>query len=160
MKTVLKISTVLSWFNLIVWGVIVLFFVLNLLGAGQLALLFFPFLLCVTVLHSYAALQLHKSIKDPEKPLSKQTPAGIRFIGIVAGFLGIIFFVDGLAVLQNTHEAMQMAISQYPPAKDLISLASLRAAGAFALISGICIVLNVLLNFRLLRWYHFMKGVM
>jgi hypothetical protein len=160
MKIVLKISSILSWFNLIVWGIIVLFFVLNILGVGQLTFLFFPFLLCVTILHSYAALQLHKSIRNPEIPLSRQTPAGIRFIGVVAAFLGIIFFADGLAVLQNTHEALQIMETQYPPAKGLVSLASLRAGSAFALICGICIVVNVLLNFRLLRWYHFMKGVM
>lgn len=160
MKTVLKISTVLSWFNLIVWGFIVLKFVMEILVIGQIALLILPFLLCVILLHCYAALKLHKSIKDPTKPLNNQTPAGIRFIGVVAAFIGIICFVDGLAILQNTQEALKIMVSQYPPAKDIFSLAGLRGLGAFALISGISIVVNVLLNFRLLRWYYFMKGMM
>jgi hypothetical protein len=160
MRTVLKISTLLSWFNLVVWSILVSIFVLSVLAIGQMAFLFFPFLLCVIVLHSYAALQLHKSIKDPAKPLSNQTPAGIRFIGVVAAFVGIMCFADGLAVLQNPHEVLQIIESQMPQAKGLVQVATLRAYGAFALICGICIVFNVILNFRLLRWYHFMKGMM
>ncbi len=62
--------------------------------------------------------------------------------------------------MQNTREALQIMVNQYPPTKDLVTLASLRAGGAFFLLCGICIVVNVLLNFRLLRWYHFMKGMM
>ncbi len=86
MKTVLKISSILSWFNMIVWGIVIVLLVLNILGVGQMGILFFPFLLCVIILHSYAALQLHKSIRNPETPLSRQTPTGIRFIGVVAAF--------------------------------------------------------------------------
>jgi hypothetical protein len=160
MRTILKISGVLSWFNLVVWGFVVLSLVLNILAIGQMAFLFLPFLLCVTILHSYAAIQLHRSIKNPAKPLSNQTPAGIRFIGVIAAFVGIICFADGTAILQNPREILQMMESQIPQAKGLVSLATLRACGAFALVSGFCIVFNVILNFRLLRWYHFMKGMM
>jgi hypothetical protein len=160
MKNVLKISGILSWFNLIVWGLIVLYVTLNILTVGQLPLLFLPFLLCVIVLHSYAALQLHKSIRDPTKPLSNQTPAGLRFIGVIAAFVGIIFIADGAAITQNPHEILRIMESQVPQVKGLVPVGVLRASGVFALVSGICVVFNVILNFRLLRWYHFMKGVM
>jgi hypothetical protein len=160
MKTVLKISTILSWFNLIVWGFIVLMLLLMGLGFQQLFFFIFAFLFCVNILHNYAALQLHKSIKDPTIPLSNQTPVGIRFIGMITAFVGIIYFTQGAAILQSPHEVLQMMESQVPQAKGKIPLSAIHLIGAFSLILGISLTLNVLLNFRLLRWYHFMKGMM
>jgi hypothetical protein len=159
MRTVLKISTVLSWFNLLIWGFIIAMFLLGSLESRNMAFLVFAFLFSVIVLHSYAALQLRKSIINPSRPLSSQTPAGIRFIGAVALFAGIVYFADGVALLQNPQEFLKMLQVQFPPAKN-IPLASIRLLGGFILICGLSITLNVILNFRLLRWYHFMKGMM
>jgi hypothetical protein len=159
MRSILKISTVLSWFNLIVWGFIVSMGLLSSLAFQNMAFLVFPFLFCVMVLHSYAAIQLQKSIKDPSRPLSSQTPVGIRFIGVIAAFFGIAYFANGIAVVQNPQEFLKMMESQFPQAKG-VPLAAIRLGGGFALLCGLCIVVNVVFNFRLLRWYHFMKGMM
>jgi hypothetical protein len=158
LKKVLKISAVLSWFNLVVWGLIVIGGLLSALLFQSFALVAFSFILSVILLHSYAALQLHKSIRHPAIPLSNQTPVGIRLIGFVALFFGITYFANGIAVLQNTREFGQFMHSQFPQAKDL-GAGGLRAGGVFTLLCGFSISLNVFLNFRLLRWYFFMKGM-
>jgi hypothetical protein len=54
---------------------------------------------------------------------------------------------------------LQSQLDQFKIKGYSISISSLRGMGAFALISGFSIALNVFLNFRLLRWYFFMKGV-
>jgi hypothetical protein len=109
------------------------------------------------LLHSYAALQLHKSIKNPAVPLSNQTPVGIRLIGFVALFFGITYFANGIAILQSPGEFVKLMQAQLPQAK--FNNGSLRAGGLFTLLCGLSISLNVFLNFRLLRWYFFMKGM-
>ena len=158
MQKALKVSTILSWFNMIVWGLVAGMGVLGALLAGNLSFLVITFLTGVTVLHSYAALQLHKSIKNPTVPLSNQTPVGIRFIGFIALFFGVLYIGDGIGLLQSTPEIAKMMQPQLPPqAKDLDLNKLLRVAGIFSLVTGICIAVNVFLNFRLLRWYLFFR---
>ena len=162
LKKILQISGILSWFNLIVWGLIVLLGLLGALLFQSFALLVFCFLLSVIVLHSYAALQLHKSIKNPAVPLSNQTPVGIRLIGFVALFFGITCFINGFAMASNTREVAQFMQAQVPQAKGLridSLIGVIRAEGIFIFLCGLSISLNVFLNFRLLRWYFFMKGM-
>ena len=160
MRTILKISGVLSWFNLVVWGIAICYALLITLAAQSPALLVVPFLLSVIVLHSYAALQLHRSIKNPVRPLSSQTPVGIRFIGAVALFFGLTGFVNGITLLQNPKEILDtIHKSSFPMAKDF-TIFQIRISGVLALFVGLCVSVNVILNFRLLRWYHFMKGMM
>lgn len=159
MRTVLKISTILTWFNTITWGFIVLLFLMAGLVAQQIFFVVVAFLMGAIVLHSYAALQLHRSIKDPARPLSNQTPAGIRFIGIIAAFEGLYSFANGIATAYDSSNIVKAMLVQYPQMKG-ISVTSVQVAAVFGIVSGISIVVNVLLNFRLLRWYHFMKGMM
>ncbi len=159
MRTILKISGVLSWFNLVVWGIGTCVALLLALAAQSFAFLVIPFLLSVIVLHSYAAIQLHKSIRNPARPLSNQTPVGIRFIGMIALFFGITCFINGIAMLQDPREVLRMIQSSLPQAKDFPA-SYIRGEGVFALLCGLSICFNVILNFRLLRWYHFMKGMM
>jgi hypothetical protein len=158
MKNALKVSTVLSWFNLIVWG---LFAGIGLLGAlfgGNLLLLTTTVLTGFIVLHSYASLQLHKSIRNLSVPMSSQTPVGIRFIGFIALFFGILFFTEGMSMLRNTRDIAPLMESQLPPqlkGADLYNV--IIKVGIFFLVSGICIAINVFLSFRLLRWYLFLR---
>jgi len=159
MRTVLKISTILTWFNTISWGFIVLLFLMAGLVTQQIFFIVIAFVMGAIVLHSYAALRLQRSIRDPAKPLSNQTPAGIRFIGIIAAFEGLYSFANGIATAYDSPNIVKAMLAQYPQMKG-ITVASLHIGAVFAIISGISIVVNVLLNFRLLRWYHFMKGMM
>ena len=158
MKNTLKIASVLTWFNLIIWGI---FSAMGLLGAlmgGNPYLLVVTFLTGVTVLHSYASLKLHRSIRHSNVPLSDQTPVGIRFIGFIALFFGIFYIADGFGVLQNTQNFVKLMTPQLPPEYKQVDLAAyLRGIGIFCIITGICISVNVFLNFRLLRWYYLVK---
>jgi hypothetical protein len=158
MRTSLKISAFLSWFNMIVWGFIALTGVLGALMAGNLSFLVITFLTGVTVLHSYAALQLHKSIRNPTVPLNNQTPVGIRFIGFIALFFGVLYLGDGFAVLQSPGEIAKLMEPQMPPQfKGMDLHRILRTMAVFAFVTGLCITVNVFLNFRLLRWYFLIK---
>jgi len=158
MKKELKVSTVLSWFNLIVWGSVAMMGLLAAIFAGNLSFLVVTFLTGVTVLHSYAALQLHKSIRNPALPLSSQTPVGIRFMGFIALFFGVLYIGDGIGLLQSTQDIAKLMQPSLPPqAKDLDLNKLLRIAGGFSLVTGLCIAVNVFLNFRLLRWYLFLR---
>jgi hypothetical protein len=53
-----------------------------------------------------------------------------------------------------------MMESQFPQAKGVVTQEAMHLAGEFTLLCGISIVINVLLNFRLLRYYYFIKGMM
>src|ERR1700710_625540 len=113
MKITLKVASILTWFNLIVWGY---FLVNGLLGAfsmGALPLVAILFLLSAIPLNCYAALQLQKSIKRPEIKLSPNTPVGIRFVGIVAFFFAFFFVVSGTVLMQNVGEMLTMLKAQY-----------------------------------------------
>ncbi|HEY4064754.1 MAG TPA: hypothetical protein VGM30_22780 [Puia sp.] len=158
MKNSLRISSVLTWFNLIVWGFFCAMGLLGGLASGNMYLLVMTFLTGVTVLHSYACLKLHRSIRHSNIPLSDQTPVGIRFIGFIALFFGVMYIVVASGILQDTPEMVKLMTPQLPPQyKDVNLTAWVRGAGIFYLIAGLCISVNVFLNFRLLRWYYLVK---
>ena len=158
MNNTLKISSILTWFNLIVWGLIAALGLLSALMAGNMSFLLITILTGVTVLHSYASLKLHRSIRNSNVPLSDQTPVGIRFIGFIALFFGVLYIGDGIGLLQNTSDVVKLMQPQIPPELKNINLVSLlHGVAIFSLITGICISLNVFLNFRLLRWYYLVK---
>ena len=156
MNRVLKISTILTWINIIIWGLVILSTTVIGILFHSMALLVIAFLFSVIVLHAYAVLQLHKSIRNPAIPLSSQTPIGIRFIGFIALFFGFSYLADGFAALQNPADLLHMMQAQLPQLKGA-NTASVRAGGVLALFLGFCISLNVFLNFRLLRWYYFLR---
>lgn len=153
----LRVSAILSWFNLIVAGIFVfccLLFGLRLVGLANA--LIPAVLLGSIILHSYAALQLRKSMVNPEIPLSSQTPAGIRFVGYVVLFLAVLYGGSGMAMLQNTKEILSQ-VPMPPEYKNLDLTGSIRGAAVFLMLFSLSILVNVLLNFRLLRWYSYSK---
>lgn len=88
MKKILTFTAILSWINLLVCALLVLFALIGLFASGAaLAALFIIVLTGAVILHSYASLQLRRSILYPSIPLSKQTPSGIRIMGFIAYFL-------------------------------------------------------------------------
>lgn len=111
-------------------------------------------LVSAIVLHSYAALQLRKSIIHPEIPLGNQTPIGIRFIGYIALFFAFVNMINSITIMQHMQEFVQQLKLQMPagsPNMDLTKL--IRGVSVFALLFSITIVMNVVINFRLLKWY-------
>jgi hypothetical protein len=153
MRNILRISSILSWVNLVFWGLISLIGLLSGFSSGSFVLILWFFLQSSIVLHSYAAIQLHTSIRRPVIPLSAQTPSGIRFVGFVALFFGVAYLAYGVALLRSAKEILQTIQSSMPQFKD-IKEADLRAGGVIALLLGLSIAVNVILNFRLLRRYY------
>ncbi|PWU02681.1 MAG: hypothetical protein C5B52_04800 [Bacteroidetes bacterium] len=156
----LGVATVLSWINIVVGGI---FLFVQLLGSVMIpdgSAMIVPILLSgAIILHSYASMQLRKSIVNPNIPLSSQTPIGIRFIGFLAMIAGIIFISSSVWSLQNTAEIVKQAklpdMAQLPKGFKIENFFKFFAV-VFILIS-VSIILNVLLNFSLLRWYLFSK---
>lgn len=153
MKTSLKITNVLSWINLIIGGILVAGGLLSMLSTPNASVLLVSVVLTGSiVLHSYAALQLRKSIVHPDIPLNKQTPTGIRFIGFMALFFAILNIGNAVVIIQNAAEVIkQVELPFNPEGIDLV--AAVRGAGIFSLLFSISIAINVLLNIRILRWY-------
>lgn len=158
MKKMISISSVLSWICLVVWGLISVLGLLISLVTGNLLMILVAFLLSSVVLHSYAALQLHKSIRNPAIPLGSQTSTGIRFVGFAALFFGLLYITYGLAIIQHPQSLLQamQSTSSMPQAKDA-TMGQVRACGFIILLLGLCPAVNVFLSFRLLRWYFMSK---
>jgi len=153
MKAILQISVVLSWFNLVVSGFLVLSsLLLSAMAADTLSLLTLVMLIGAILLHSYAALQLRKSILNPQIPLGRQTPVGIRFIGFVSLFCGLMIIGNAAYMIQHGKELVQQVkLPVQSPNLDVSKI--LRGSAIFTLIFGLSVALNTIINFRLLRWY-------
>jgi hypothetical protein len=166
MKTTLKVATILSWFNLIFWGLINGLLLLGALASMNMPGLLIAVLMSAIPLNCYAALKLHRSIRNPSIPLNQQTPTGIRFVGFIALFFGVNSIGDGFALIKNPREFLDFLkdfytkqapeIAQMPAFKS-IGLADMRTAGIICLILGLCMAVNVVLNLRLLRWYLLLR---
>ena len=156
MKTTLRIASVLSWINLLFWGLNLAYGLLGSLTSFNPLILVMLVLVASIPLNSYAALQLHKSIRRPEIKLSHNTPAGIRFVGLVALLIGFLFLLCGMVLAKNAPTILA-TIKEQGFMKEMyadVSVDTLRRSGTFALIAGLITVVNVILNMRLLRWYY------
>jgi len=152
MKKSIAVSNILSWVNLIIAGALALFALLSMLIYPGIQFLISAVLIGCIVLHSYAALQLRKSILNTAIPLNKQTPVGIRIMGYMALFFSIILFSQSVFMLQNTPELLKQA--QFPPQMKNVDVKSfVSGTGIFMLIFSLSVILNVILNLRLLKWY-------
>ena len=153
MKKILKLSSVLSWINLIA-GFLFVFggLLITMVSPGIPAILLSIVLPGAVILHSFAAFQLRKSILNPALPLNHQAPAGLRLMGFMALFFSIMSFSNGLIIWQQAPEAAKHV--QLPPeAKGMNVVPLLRGLAIFILLISLGIALNVVVNFKLLRWY-------
>lgn len=155
-KRLIQFSTILSWFNLIISGM----FTAGALLVGSFMLGFGNVLMVVVLmgsitLHSYAALQLRKSLLNPAVPLARQTSTGIRFIGYIALFLAFMFGSSSIYTLQHAKEIMDQM--QFPPElKNIDMTGAFKKSGIFMLVFSISVLLNVILNLRFYRLYQLM----
>src|SRR5580698_10367156 len=101
MKKEIAVSNILSWANLIISGVLVLFALLSMLVYPGIQFLVSAVLIGCITLHSYAALQLRKSLLNPNIQLNKQTPVGIRMMGYMALFFAIILSSESVYMMQH-----------------------------------------------------------
>jgi hypothetical protein len=164
MKITLKVASILTWFNLIYWGLPVAVLLLASLSTMNMPFLAVTVLFSSIPLNAYAALKLHRSIRRPTLPLSNQTPVGIRFVGFIALFFGIVIMGAGFEILKASKEVFASlkgqlsGVTVMPPIlqeqyKNL-SIEDFHRQGIFVLLFGLAIVVNVVLNLRLLRWYY------
>ena len=153
MKNIINVTTILSWINLVVGGLFVLLGVLVGLASGNLlnslVLILLP---GAIVLHSYAALQLRKSIVRPDIPLDNQTPIGIRFMGYIVLFFALFNIIYGISALGNIPELAKQ-VKLPPEAAKLNVVRLLRFAFVFSLFFSASIAANAVINLRLLKWY-------
>ena len=155
MKGALKVASALTWFNLVIWGFVTVVALLATLVTGPVALVIAVFISAIP-LNCYAALQLHKSIRRPVVKLSHQTPVGIRFIGYVSLFYGLTMVSSELSNLQNPGRTLQLMKDSFTGWKSLevMTVSMIRVSAVVGLILGLAVVVNVVLNIRLLRWYY------
>jgi hypothetical protein len=156
-KKIVQLSAILSWVNLIIGSVLVvsaLFSGLLLIG---LANAITPIVMWGSIiLHSYAAIQLRKSIVT-SIPLNRQTGIGIRFIGYIAMFIALLWAGSGILLIQHAKELAQQLAKQIqlpPEYKNMDMSQFSRGMGIFFLLLSLSVITNVMLNFRLLRWYY------
>jgi hypothetical protein len=153
MKKLIQVSAILSWFNLLVSG---LFMALALL-AGSFMMGFGNILLVVVLmgsitLHSYAALQLRRSLLHPSIPLGRQTGTGIRFMGYISLFLAFMYGSSAFYMIQHSKEFIDQV--QLPAEyKNFDLTGTFKKSGIFMLIFSLSVLVNVIINFRLYRWY-------
>jgi len=156
-KKIVQLSAILSWLNLVIGSVLVFSAVVSGLFFIGLANAITPIVMWGSIiLHSYAAIQLRKSIIT-SVPLNKQTAVGIRFIGYIAMFIALLWAGSGILLIQHAKELAQQLAKQIqlPPEYKNMDMSKLsRAMGIFFLLLSISVISNVILNFRLLRWYY------
>lgn len=160
MKTSLQVARILTWLNLIVWGGMLAFMLLFGLAARSAPLIIAVFLFSAIPLHSYASMKLQKSIRHNEIKLNNQTPVGVRFIGFVALFFGLATMANAYFIIADPKTALEsmkeaMAETKGLTQADLKSI--LQTIAVFILVLGLSVVVNVILNMRLLRWYYLVK---
>ncbi|MFT3701553.1 MAG: hypothetical protein QM802_04250 [Agriterribacter sp.] len=156
MRTTLKVSTVLSWINIFIGSFIAFSCLMGMLLMQNLGIVIFTVLIGGVILHSFATLQLRKSIINPAIPLSSQTPVGIRFIGFIALFFSILGIINAVAAIGSAEEVVKLADQNYLQ-KGVNWVAVFRIIGVVFLIFSIGVAMNVFMSTRLLRWYLLSK---
>lgn len=160
MKNTIRAAKILTWFNLIVWGSLLGIMLLAALASQNMVILVAVVLFGVIPLHSYASLQLQKSIRHPAIKLSSQTPVGVRFIGFIALFFGILAIGRSFELILNPKIGLDSLNTDMGNGKTLdeaTQVAALRIGIGFAMLMGLAVVINVILNLRLLRWYYLVR---
>jgi hypothetical protein len=161
MKKIKQLSGVLTWINLFAGSLLFLIGLMaTLVSPDMFSSLLFILLTGSVILHSFAAFQLRKSILYPAIPLNKQAPVGLRLMGFMALFFAIMGISNGILTLQHAPETAKEIAKQIKlpvQAKEINFIFLVRAFGIFTILISMCIVTNVALNFRLLKWYLFYR---
>ena len=157
MKITRVIAWILAWFNLIFWGIPVISSLIQSLASPHPLVLAILVFFAAIPLNAFAALQLHRSIRNPAVKLNHQTPVGIRFVGSFALCVGAVIVVSGIVITENARELLPVwkdQMSQYKEPASMSTVSGLQSMGILMAVLGIAAVLNAVLNMRLLRWYY------
>ncbi len=156
MKSALRLTGVLSWINLAIACFFVFFgfmgsMIMGNIGMGLIAVVFFG----AIGLHSYAALQLRKSILYGYE-LDRKTPGGIQIMGFISMFIAFVSITNGFTLLRHTDEVIKELEKNFSSQLyQNIDLSVLyMGVGYFVIVFGLLVLINVLINLSLLRWYR------
>lgn len=155
-KRPLQVTLVLSWFNGTVAGFFALFGLLMMTRILGLASALVPVVMLGSiVLHSYAALQLRRSLLNPAIPLGSQTPVGVRFLGYISLFVGVLYGGFAMLMFQNTGDMLKQykEVTKLKDVDPAMMAGPLKGFSVFLILFSLSIVFNVFLNLRLLRYY-------
>lgn len=155
MNTLVKTAGILSWINLIIGSLLVLGGLLGMMASPNGMMVLVSVVLTGSiVLHSYASLQLRKSILDEQQPLSSQTITGIRLVGFMALFFAILNIANAVVITQNAEEVSRQAAANLSiDLKGFNLTALIKGLGIFFLLFSVGIAVNVFISVRLLRSY-------
>lgn len=157
MKRIVQLFTILSWINLIGASALVFMGLLGLLIGGNAGSFVSVMLTGSVVLHSYAALQLRRSIVYPNVPLDTRVPQGIFIVGFLALFFAISNMAYSFLIIRSAPETMQKITATLPEAyqKMKINFAPIfRLIGICLLVFTLSVITNIMLSFNLMRWYR------
>jgi hypothetical protein len=85
---------------------------------------------------------------------------GVRFIGYVALFFGLATMANAYFILQDPKTTLETMKASMADTKGITSaelMAVLKTVAVFIMLMGLSVVVNVILNMRLLRWYYLVK---
>lgn len=155
MNNLVKIANILSRVNMVMAGILILISLLNLNNSNGTMVMAGSFLIGSIILHSYATLQLRKSVLNTTLPLSNQTITGIRLVGFVALFIAIINISQGIIVFSKTADVTTQLLTQKPElAKyDALLPYAIRITGLLFTFFSLSVAINVFISIRLLRTY-------
>lgn len=157
MKSALKLSGILSWINLLITCFLVFSGLIGALITGNVAAGFVMVVLFGAIaLHSYAALQLRKSIMYENQPLDSRTPAGIQIMGFISLFIAFVSVTNGFMLLRHSDEVINEMQKNLPAqfSNQHINMGPVYSGAAlFIIVFGLCVLVNVMINMALLRWY-------
>ena len=157
MKTALKTSVILSWFNLIVACFFVFIGLVAALTMGPQLGLVAVVLFGAIGLHSYESLRLRRSIIY-NAPMDRKTPLSLQIMGFIAMFFSFVTVSNGFVLFRYAKETAQEVQKTYP--EQFKQLENMNVAGLYQFAAGIMVVfglavlVNVLMSMSLLRWYR------
>jgi len=160
MRTARIIGWILAWFNLIFWGIPVISSIFQTLASPNPLILVILVFFAAIPLNSFAALQLHRSIRNPQVRLNHQTPVGIRFVGTFALFVGALIVISGVVIVGSARDMLPVwkeQMAQYKQSETLSTVSGLQGMGALMIVLGLAAVANAIINMRLLRWYYLVR---
>jgi hypothetical protein len=153
MKRLMAVALVLSWIILVLGCLFLLFGLLAAMTTRDMRVFTVFIIFAAIPLHSYASLQLRKSILHPDIPLAGQTRFGLRVAGFVALFIGFLSVMSGLGPISNPDEYLKQWNELMPNAKNVYTRNMVVGAGIISLLFSLAIIVNVVINLRLLRLY-------
>jgi hypothetical protein len=157
MKTAIKTSLILSWFNLVVACFFVFIGLIAAITMGPQLGLVAVVLFGAIGLHSYESLRLRKCVIY-NTPMDKKTPLSLQVMGFISMFFSFVTVTNGFVLFRHAKETVQEVQKNYPEQFKQFGNANMEAiyqgAAGIMIVFGLAVLINVLMSMSLLRWYR------